>query len=349
MKMHCEQIEDMFSRYNDGELDAVGKSAFEAHLAECIKCKKTFEYFNAAVMLLDESPEVEVPVCFRAGVLNRLEKEKNAIKLSKWWQIDWNAVLPVRRSLKAVAAGVGLIGVVMVLANLIPISRMANGVMMTKRTSGVMYGVEDNQSLKAWGPWGSAYSKLQDSKNKGEIALNVSTEPLQDGSFSYSIGIDTISQNPISFNMVQIPENFDFVNNINIGLSAKAYYSGYVARNQGCMVRVPKQGAVSVSKVAWKDNGVPYSRFIFAPANYSGTKTVNNQSLILQDMSVYGALKEISARYGVVIISDINLGSDVKFIRISNASVNDALNQVLSDFDMKAKCIEPSIYIVDEL
>lgn len=73
--MKCAQVQDMISRYLDGDLDRVAKAMFDEHLASCRACAKELRQVKEMIAELKRVPEVEPPPYFVEAVRHRLEQK----------------------------------------------------------------------------------------------------------------------------------------------------------------------------------------------------------------------------------------------------------------------------------
>jgi len=69
-----QEIEEQFSSYYDGELEADKVEALEKHLATCDECKGAYDSFKDTVEAISGLGKVPAPVGFEQGVEQTIEK-----------------------------------------------------------------------------------------------------------------------------------------------------------------------------------------------------------------------------------------------------------------------------------
>jgi len=70
--MNCRKIKDLLSAYIDGQLNGAERRRVEQHLASCDDCSEELAMLRAAVAMVADLPEQELPDGFRAGLRARL-------------------------------------------------------------------------------------------------------------------------------------------------------------------------------------------------------------------------------------------------------------------------------------
>ncbi|UCH32954.1 MAG: zf-HC2 domain-containing protein [Armatimonadota bacterium] len=84
--MRCHDAIELFTQYRDGDLDAATRSALEAHLAACARCRDEFAALDAICASLRAVPTEPVPAEFVSGVRARLQApaERPRAVLLRW-------------------------------------------------------------------------------------------------------------------------------------------------------------------------------------------------------------------------------------------------------------------------
>ena len=84
--MSCDKFKDLLMGYLDGELDAHEKQTLEAHLADCIDCKKELADFTKLKSITDDidlyEPEDKIFDEYWSNIYNRIERSTGWILLS---------------------------------------------------------------------------------------------------------------------------------------------------------------------------------------------------------------------------------------------------------------------------
>ncbi|MBU4263497.1 MAG: zf-HC2 domain-containing protein [Proteobacteria bacterium] len=71
--MKCQDCQELFSLYFDGEIDQISRSDVDSHLASCPQCKMEWQAFKNSIDFLRDMPMSSVPQGFLAGIHQKLE------------------------------------------------------------------------------------------------------------------------------------------------------------------------------------------------------------------------------------------------------------------------------------
>ncbi|MFZ5760039.1 MAG: anti-sigma factor family protein [Thermodesulfobacteriota bacterium] len=82
--MKCDDCQNFFSPYLDGEITAEERVGVEAHLRSCSHCNGEWHAFRAAVTALRQIPVAKVPPGFLAGIHDKLENPSLTIRIQEW-------------------------------------------------------------------------------------------------------------------------------------------------------------------------------------------------------------------------------------------------------------------------
>jgi hypothetical protein len=66
--MRCEEIENRFSPYLEGDLEPAERRVIEDHLQECVRCRQELELLRRTVVALQSLEELEVPARLTAAI-----------------------------------------------------------------------------------------------------------------------------------------------------------------------------------------------------------------------------------------------------------------------------------------
>jgi hypothetical protein len=124
-------------------------------------------------------------------------------------------------------------------------------------------------------------------------------------------------------------------------VSNSPFYSGYVESKQGAVVSVD---AGTTVRIDWQQDGRAYRQYVFMPSRLSSV--ADSKSLPLIDASVYGALKQVSELYGVVIIASGDLSKNVSLAAGASQRPEDALYDIAREAGLKCEGVAHSIYKV---
>ncbi|MBU0908474.1 MAG: zf-HC2 domain-containing protein [Proteobacteria bacterium] len=71
--MKCQDCQELFSLYFDGEIDQISKSRVDSHFDICPQCKMEWQAFRNSIDFLRDMPMASVPPNFLAGIHQKLE------------------------------------------------------------------------------------------------------------------------------------------------------------------------------------------------------------------------------------------------------------------------------------
>lgn len=94
--MRCQDCQELFSLYLDGEIDQISRSRVDSHFDICPLCKMEWQAFKNSIEFLRDMPMASVPPDFLAGIHQKLEprtswqkvKEFFARKGSRKWALS---------------------------------------------------------------------------------------------------------------------------------------------------------------------------------------------------------------------------------------------------------------------
>ncbi|MBI4794019.1 MAG: zf-HC2 domain-containing protein [Deltaproteobacteria bacterium] len=73
--MKCQDCQELFSLYLDGEIDPSSRSGVDAHLSTCRQCGMEWRAFKTTVAFLRDMPKAQVPPDFLAGIRQKIETQ----------------------------------------------------------------------------------------------------------------------------------------------------------------------------------------------------------------------------------------------------------------------------------
>jgi hypothetical protein len=124
-------------------------------------------------------------------------------------------------------------------------------------------------------------------------------------------------------------------------------YSGYVLRDRPSIIRVPtpEAGSVRVVHVAWSIGEWGRYQTVFLPSRL--LKSTVTRTFTIQRTTVTGVLHRICREYGVAIIAWGNLGKQIDYAQVYQATPDDALYECLNRVGLKAYGVASSVYAVE--
>lgn len=330
--MRCAKARDLFSSYLEGEMDVAASLLFEQHLAECPKCKAEYDRFNAAVMMLDEMPEVDPPANFHASVMARVEQARGAAPSPvRWWQIDWQHVFTIRVPARAAAFVAAALVMVGVLVQVTPVGTGVMNLLGLQKASDTL--VTETQTATA-PPWqlksGDAVYDMSGSGLLISVTSRVDASPR-----TYALRLQARSDEPVAFTV----------------RAGSDKYAGLVVRNQDSTIRVsvPASKELVTAQVKWHYKGESYSQSVYLPQNFNPGAHAKRLSMRFDNMAVGDLLSSIARQYGVVILASGDMEKIVPLAVVQSSSPSEALYCSVEnpDVNMKQRVLAPSIYIVE--
>ncbi|MHB9037483.1 MAG: anti-sigma factor [Armatimonadota bacterium] len=333
--MKCTRAQDMFSAYMENAMEPPLRVALEQHIAECPQCKADYEKFNAAVMMLEELPELETPSGFHAAVMARVERERVVAPRSvKWWNLDWQRVFTIRVPARAAAMGFAILLLMVMMIQLTPATTVVADWFGIPRA--VKNSVGDDPADAP---------KLTDTTPDYDMAragLSISVEPGASG--VYRLHVAAKQNKPVNFSIYMLPDDASS----SAGVDG-AYQTGYVRQGERSTTRISIASSVDsqVLDVTWSYGGRNYSRFVFLPSQFDAAASGKSLQLSINDMSMYDALKTISRSYGVVILATGDLGRKINYAGVDSGTPEDALYRSTMQAKMRWQAVDSSIYTVE--
>lgn len=337
--MKCTRAQELFSSYLEDTIEAPLRVAFEQHLAECPECNAAYERFNATVMMLDEVSEVETPPGLHALIMARVEEARRAKPSRvKWWSIDWERVFTVRVPARAVAMGFAVVLLLAVIIQLTPVSGMMAGLFPGKVTDKMPTAPSDSEAPMQWSPLGGNWLEKASYQPSGSgLAIAVVTRS-GEGS-GYALKLKTASAQSIEYAAYMLAQDPN---------GSATIKNGMMDRSENVYVEIPTQDSVPAAvKVVWDYRGSDYSAFAFLPANFdimSGNKTTD---VAFQSASVFERLKDISSRFGVVVLASGDLSIQISELNSKVSKPDTALDASLTQVGLNWKTIAPSVFVVE--
>lgn len=334
--MKCTRAQELFSSYLEDTIEAPLRVAFEQHLAECSECNAAYERFNATVMMLDEVNEVETPPDLHTLIMARVEEARRAKPSRvKWWSIDWERVFTVRVPARAVAMGFAVVLLLAVLIQLTPINGMMAGLFPGKVTKQMPTVPGDSEAPMEWSPLGGDWLERASYQPAGSgLAIAVVAKSGEGG--GYALKLKTASTQPIEYTAYLYPNN------------SAAIKSGSIDRSDNAYVEIPAEGSEPIAaRVVWNYRGTQYSAFTFLPVNFdimSGNKTTN---VSFRSESVFGRLKDVSSRFGVVVLASGDLTKQINRLNSKVSKPDTALDASVTEAGLSWKMIAPSVFVVE--
>jgi hypothetical protein len=81
--MKCDDCQELFSLYLDGEIDQISRSEVDSHFKVCPHCAEEWRAFKYTVNFLRDIPMDKVPPGFLAGIHKKLESPSPLVRLKE--------------------------------------------------------------------------------------------------------------------------------------------------------------------------------------------------------------------------------------------------------------------------
>jgi hypothetical protein len=325
----------MFSALMENAMEPPLRVALEQHLAECPQCNADYEKFNAAVMMLEELPEIETPSGFHAAVMARVERERQVVPHSvKWWNLDWQRVFTIRVPARAAAMGFAVLLLMVMMFQLTPASTVVADWFGIPRAVNNSIGDDPADA-----------PKLTDSNsdyNTTLAGLSINVKPSASG--VYLLQFAAKEKDPINFSIYVLPDNASAITE-----PGDAYQTGFVRRGEQSTTRVSAASSTGsqVLGVTWTYKDQSHRRFIFLPSSFDPEASGKSLQLSISDVSMYDALKTISRSYGVVILATGDMGMQINYAGVDSGTPEDVLYRSMLQAKMRWQAVDTSIYTVE--
>jgi hypothetical protein len=311
--MKCDRAQELFSDYFEGNLERPMAFTLEHHLSECPACERDFQKFSDAWAMLDAIPEVEVPLGFRASVMERIEAQEAARK-QKAWSIDLSKVFGAGVKLRPVAAlaAVALFAVMLVQhpqTSSIDTGKAIPGIPKIK-----VIGPENNYTISSLSP--------EESSNKR--GLEVQVKALSNGYNLHFVPEHGASINARAHAFSEVPAVF----------GDDTQRSGMLIMDQNLMFDRTHdvQTNANVVLVTWEYDSKVRSEIMILPSKLVSEKA--------------GKPFSVSNTYGVIVFAEPDLSGTVSNIELSDADVNTAAETLTKDLGIDWRPLVNAIRVV---
>ncbi len=323
--MKCARVQDLFSSYLEGTMDSPLCMAVEQHLADCPRCKSAYDRFHAAVVMLEEMPEMEPPPDFHASVMAGVQRARvTAPKPVKWWEIDWQHVFTIRVPARAAAAAVAVLLLMVITVQLTPLGPVVGGFIGLRHAQHSTVPPVDDGGVNPWVPQGTSFSAA-------DAGLSIGIAARASGTYDLRLG--TKSNEPVAFT-------------IDTGRKA---YNGVVVSDQDTVIKVsvPSTMASITAKVEWRHGNKGHDEALFLPAKFDERSSEKRLSFSMQNVTIRQVLRRISEDYGIVILASGDIDYHLPYAAVRDGNPGDALYDCLESAGMKGQALADSVYVVE--
>jgi hypothetical protein len=343
--MKCMKAQELFSGYLEKTVQPPMGVAFEQHLAECAQCKAEYARFHATTVVLDELPQVEPPPDMHAAIMARVEQARRAAPSRVGWlHLNWQSAFTLRVPARALAMGVALLLVCVMLFQLTPLhSITANLIGIQKQTKHLP---DDTGVAPMPMPWTDAGAKYADVG--GGLAIGMRVDTSSPASTVYVLRLGARSGQPVAVQVYLLPDG-SLNNGIDSSDLTNVLYVGTVAAGREAAVPVviaQPNGSrkAQVALVTWKSEDRSFSELVFVPWAFGSV--ASNASLSMTDAGVYDLLSKLSADYGVVVIAPGDSATRTATVKVSAPTAGSAITELTRQAGLSSKKLGSSIYAV---
>ena len=345
--MKCAKAQELFSGYLEKTIQPPMGVAFEQHLAECARCKATYDRFHATAVVLDELPLLEPPPDLHAVIMARVQQARRAAPSRvRWLRLDWHSVFTLRVHAKALAMGAALLLIFVMLVQMTPLHSIVKAYtagfflqLYTKDLpddSGVAPGLLPS-GVKTES--GAKYADVGDG-----LMIGVSVDSSNDAGMVYAIRLRARNGQSIPFE----------VRDSSISLARAGYVTnvvkaGTVVGDRESAVRVvvtqpSSSRKTKVALVVWKSKGRSFSEYVFMPSAFGSV--AKGANLSVTDAGVCDLLSRFSSDYGVVILAPGDVVVRSASVAVDASTADEAMSVAMRQAGLSSRSIGPSIYAV---
>lgn len=341
--MNCTKAQDLFSGVLENTVSPSLGTAFEAHLAECPKCNATYSKFATAILMVEGTPEVEVPEGLHAAIMARVEQARRTVPHKvKWWTVDWSKAFTVRVPARAAAMGLALLLGVAVVVRLAPQHTTTAGMVPGSQPSTEMSQEIDANAIRPWGPWGTALAQ-RDSGLLISVAAHQSNRRNV-----YALRFRTNNAQRVDFQVYLVSStNWESASRA----AGSPYSANSVVRGRDSVVSVAgptESGAVKAAKVVWSNEGQKFMEYVFLPARFDTKAADKSMNIAFQNTTAYGLLRKVSAKYGVAIMASGYLGKQIASMKVDGGSPADVFYSLSLQTQLRTRPVAASVYALEQ-
>lgn len=321
--MRCDTARELFSDYLEGKAERPLALTFEQHLAECAECASDYKEFSNVWNSLDNLPEVEPPLSFRAQVMTRVQQQCASRRRERKWSINWGGILSTRIPARAFAAAFVLLlfaGLALQMGS--PPNVIRSGGAVEFETS-----------------WPTTSNDI----NRGNTGLQFTIAPVTtDGQAAYRMRIEIKDSDVAALKLYLLP-------------SAQTNFMPSALEGAPSILVPGVKGSVwtdilgpGTAYLQWYFRGERFSEVIFLPTQLAPSKP-EAATFESPGLSLYAALAAASEVYGIVIVSDADLGAPIISAEPSFLTSAEALAKIAANVDgssVRWKKMQTTVYAI---
>ncbi|MBY6024533.1 anti-sigma factor [Nitratireductor sp. DP7N14-4] len=76
---------NLIHEYLDGDLTKENEQLLKQHLQECDACQEHFKQLKRTIAFVQSTSHIDTPMNFTANIMAGLPKEKNAVRMNRWF------------------------------------------------------------------------------------------------------------------------------------------------------------------------------------------------------------------------------------------------------------------------
>lgn len=347
--MKCAKAQELFSGYLEKTIQPPMGVAFEQHLAECARCKATYDRFHATAVVLDELPLLEPPPDLHAVIMARVQQARRAAPSRvSWLRLDWQSVFTLRVPAKALAMGAALLLIFVMLVQLTPLHSIV------KAYTAGLFGIQ--RYTKHLPDDTGVGHKLMPSGVKTEsgakyadvgdgLMIRVSVDSSNDAATVYVIRLRARDDQSIPFQVSLLPDS----SLVRAGHVTNVVNAGTVVGDREAAVPVvitqpSSSRKTKVALVVWKSEGRSFSEYVFMPSAFG--LVAKGASLSMTDAGVCDLLSRFSSDYGVVILAPGDVVARSASVAVDASTADEAMSVAMRQAGLSCRSLGSSIYSV---
>lgn len=338
--MKCEKAQELFSDHLEGIIERPMAVAFDQHLKDCPVCAHEFAAFKMTWRMLETLPEVTPPPGFACEVMMKVRMQHETERRARpRWQNVFREVFANRVPARVFAGAVA----VFLCAQLVlhtPLRTSIAAWLVPNPT--VRVTSSDPASLP--GEWASA-KKAEAWLQSG---LSFELEPSGSGVFRLMLKPKAVTSKDVKVYLM--PSGLAKFDQESIG-NASLIFGGVVGENGQVIPFVLGQNSTSqeviTALIEWTHRDQKFMEAVFVPVHMNSMGTAMTSSVRLSDTELYAALKEVSAKFGVVILANADVSAKVTGVNVTNGTADDVLYMICTDVGLRWRPLGSQVYIVE--
>lgn len=338
--MKCDKVKELFSDHLEGVLERPMVVAFDQHLEDCPVCKREYDAFKTTWQMLDTLPEVTPPPGFAFDVTTKIRIQREAERRARpRWQNIFREVFASRVPAKVFAGAVAVF-------------LSAQLVLHTPLRTSIAAWLVPNPTVKVTNsdpaPLPEEWASVKKAEAWLHSGLSFELEPSGSGVFKLMLKPDAVTSKDVKVYLMPSGNarfGHESVKN------ASLIFSGTIGEGGQVIPFVLGQSSgnqeIITALIEWKHRDQEFMEAIFVPVHLNSLGTAMTSSMRFSDTELYTALKEVSAKFGVVILANADINAKVTRVNVTNGTADDVLYMICTDIGLRWRPLGSQVYIVE--